>query len=265
MCELVAPSPSPVGCGRLLRASERARYVRAADALPDDRARWSARCRNWKNSTAKRLEGLQQTCRVAQMHVTPRGPLGARPLDGHRGRRGGSHPVPANGSRPRYPREALRVATRREARPRCAGGVGTVRCAGEVEVDVLRLWRGGRCAAPVTWKSVRCAISVEVAVLRPWRVGRCAARAEWGSACCAGGVEVAALRPRRKGRCAALVTRRSIGCLPRLTEYVTNFSLALGGLIGGNLRVGVVYHCRLNLLVRCRATGSGRVQWPRWH
>ena len=28
----------------------------------------------------------------------------------------------------------------------------------------------------------------------------------------------------------------SIGCLPRLTEYVTNFSLALGGLIGGNRR-----------------------------
>ena len=38
-----------------------------------------------------------------------------------------------------------------------------------------------------------------------------------------------------------------LGCLPRLTEYVTNFSLALGGLIGGNRRVGVVYHCRVNV------------------
>ena len=44
------------------------------------------------------------------------------------------------------------------------------------------------------------------------------------------------------------------GCLPRLTEYVTNFSLALGGLIGGNQRVGVVYHCRLNLLVRWQSS-----------
>ena len=42
---------------------------------------------------------------------------------------------------------------------------------------------------------------------------------------------------------------RAVGCLPRLTEYVTNFSLALGGLIGGNRRVRVVYLCRLNLLV----------------
>ena len=38
-----------------------------------------------------------------------------------------------------------------------------------------------------------------------------------------------------------------LGCLPRLKEYVTNFSLALEGLIGGNRRVAVVYHCRLNL------------------
>ena len=36
----------------------------------------------------------------------------------------------------------------------------------------------------------------------------------------------------------------SLGCIPRLTENVTNFSLALGGLIGGNRRVGVVYHCK---------------------
>ena len=41
--------------------------------------------------------------------------------------------------------------------------------------------------------------------------------------------------------------------VPRLTEYVTNFSLALG-LIGGNRRVGVVYHCRLNLLVRWQSS-----------
>ena len=45
-----------------------------------------------------------------------------------------------------------------------------------------------------------------------------------------------------------------IGCLPRLTENVTNFSLALGGLIGRNWRVGVVYHCRLNLLVRWQSS-----------
>ena len=45
-----------------------------------------------------------------------------------------------------------------------------------------------------------------------------------------------------------------IGCLPRLTKSVPNFSLALGGLIGGNRRVGVVDHCRLNLLVRWQSS-----------
>ena len=45
-----------------------------------------------------------------------------------------------------------------------------------------------------------------------------------------------------------------IGYLPRLTENVTKFSLALGGLIGGNWRVGVVYHCRLNLLIRWQSS-----------
>ena len=41
----------------------------------------------------------------------------------------------------------------------------------------------------------------------------------------------------------------------RLTENVTNFSLALEGLIGGNRRVGVVDHCRQNLLVRWQSSG----------
>jgi hypothetical protein len=46
----------------------------------------------------------------------------------------------------------------------------------------------------------------------------------------------------------------TLGCLPRLTKSVPDFSLALGGLIGGNRRVGVVDHCRLNLSVRWQSS-----------